>query len=45
MQTSDGGSHEGIHKKVLGPNIEVHEAHRQVISNPNKKIEHSDKNV
>lgn len=30
MLSSEGGSHEGIHKKVLGPNVEVHEAHRQV---------------
>lgn len=30
MLSSEGGGHEGIHKKVLGPNVEVHEAHRQV---------------
>ncbi|XP_055315262.1 cell adhesion molecule Dscam2 isoform X3 [Sitodiplosis mosellana] len=29
MLPSEGGSHEGIHKKVLGSNVEVHEAHRQ----------------
>ncbi|XP_031619714.1 Down syndrome cell adhesion molecule-like protein Dscam2 isoform X2 [Contarinia nasturtii] len=29
MLSSEGSNHEGIHKKVLGPNIEVHEAHRQ----------------
>lgn len=32
MLASDGASHDGIHKKVLGPNVEVHEAHRQVIN-------------
>lgn len=31
MLASEGGNHEGVHKKVLGPNVEVHEAHRQVI--------------
>lgn len=29
MHASDG-AHEDIHKKVLGPNAELHEAHRQV---------------
>lgn len=29
MHASDG-AHEDIHKKVLGPTAELHEAHRQV---------------
>lgn len=29
MHASDG-AHEDVHKKVLGPNTELHEAHRQV---------------
>lgn len=33
MLASDGAGHEGVHKKVLGPTVEVHEAHRQVSIN------------
>lgn len=36
MASSDGGaSNDGIHKKILGSNVEVYEAQRQVTINKN----------
>lgn len=31
MLASDGANNEGIHKKMLGSNVEIYEAHRQVL--------------
>lgn len=31
MLASQGSNNESIHKKTLGPNSEIHEAHRQVL--------------